>query len=307
MAAPFPFELLGPPDPLTLPLPAAERPAEGVRLLRGVPYHIPAGQRPLELDVWLPAEAAGPLPVVVYVHGGAWRGGHRSDMGPLVRDLEPFARLARAGFAVVCPDYRLSGEEVFPAQLDDLARLTPWLAARSAELGTDPARTVLWGASAGGHLAALAALGATGAFGDPAPEVLGCVVWYGPADLTALADDFPPGRFDPADPATFEALLLGAAPADVPALARAASPALRVTGGAPPFLVLHGADDSLVPVEQGRRLAAALRAQGVPVDFREIPGADHLWVGLTAEATADCFDASLAFVRSVTSGAAPTA
>ncbi|MCZ9343065.1 alpha/beta hydrolase, partial [Streptomyces sp. TRM76130] len=105
-------------------------------------------------------DATGPVPVVVFVHGGAWRTGLRDDLGPRFRDWAPgpFARLARAGFAVVCPDYRLSGEAPHPAQQDDLAALLAWLRARAADLGVDAARTVLWGESAGGHLAALTAL-----------------------------------------------------------------------------------------------------------------------------------------------------
>lgn len=113
--APF----LAPPDPATLPLPPAAHPADGVRLLRGVPYAVRDGSRPLELDLWLPEQppTAGPPPVILFVHGGAWRTGLRDDLGPRFRAWRPgpFARLAQAGFAVACPDYRLSGEAVFPA------------------------------------------------------------------------------------------------------------------------------------------------------------------------------------------------
>ncbi|WEH43199.1 alpha/beta hydrolase [Streptomyces sp. AM 2-1-1] len=303
MPRPFPFELLAPPDPLTLRLPPAAHPFPGVRLLRAVPYGVLDGGRPLELDLWLSDDVPGPRPVIVFVHGGAWRQGLRDDMGPFMRDPEPgpFARLAAAGFAVACVDYRLSGEAVFPAQLDDLRTALGWLHARSGELGTDSSRTVLWGASAGGHLAALTALA------DPAgtaavPPVRGCVVWYAPTDLGALAEDCPPGRFDPGSTTSFEALLLGGAPDAQPALVAAASPAKRAGPGSPPFLVLHGTDDTLVPVAQGRRLAAALRAAAVPVDFREIEGADHLWVGIEEDRITECFLTSLRFARSVTAG-----
>ncbi|MEV5518605.1 alpha/beta hydrolase, partial [Streptomyces flaveolus] len=194
--APF----LAPPDPTALPLPPAARPADGVRLLRAVPYAVHDGSRPLELDVWLPEEAPDePLPVIVFVHGGAWRTGLRDDLGPRFRTWRPgpFARLARAGFAVVCPDYRLSGEAVFPAPLDDLGAALAWLRARAADLGIDAERVVAWGESAGGHLAALLALTA-------GPPLRGCVVWYGATDLTA------------APPRTPEAGLLGAPAADAP-------------------------------------------------------------------------------------------
>jgi acetyl esterase/lipase len=288
--------LLAPPDPLRLPLPSAALPTPGVRLLRGVPYLVPDGRRPLELDLWLPTEPAGPLPVVVFVHGGAWRTGLRDDLGPAFRSWRPgpFARLAQAGFAVACADYRLSGEAVHPAQLDDLGAALAWLQARSGELGLDTARTVVWGESAGGHLAALLALAAP-ARGSGVPPVTGCVTWYAPTDLVALAKD-------PADPHTFEAMLVGGAPADLPERTRDAGPVHHVTSAAPPFLVLHGARDSVVPSDQAVRLAAALDEAGVPVDLHLVPGADHLWHGLAPDGAEDCFTRSLAFVRDRTAG-----
>ncbi|AEY86885.1 putative esterase [Streptomyces hygroscopicus subsp. jinggangensis 5008] len=127
----FPLRLLAPPDPATLPLPHPAHPAhpaDGARLLRGAVYAVPDGSRLLTVDLWLPEEAAPPVPVVVFVHGGAWRTGLRDDLGPRFRSWQPgpFARLARAGFAVACPDYRLSGEVPYPAQTDDLTASLAW-------------------------------------------------------------------------------------------------------------------------------------------------------------------------------------
>ncbi|GAA2489865.1 prolyl oligopeptidase family serine peptidase [Streptomyces gobitricini] len=110
-----------------------------------------------------------------------------------------------------------------------------------------------WGESAGAHLASLLAL---------SRPVRGCVSWYGPTDLTTLPGQSRPGTYDAADPTTREALLLGAAISEAPALARAASPVAHVSAGAPPFLVLHGTDDSLIPLAQGAQFAAALREAG---------------------------------------------
>ncbi|MEV5612721.1 alpha/beta hydrolase [Streptomyces sp. NPDC052225] len=282
-------DLIAAPHPDIAPLPfAAERPG-GIRVLRGVPYAEPAGARPLELDLWLPARAPGlPCPLVLFVHGGAWRRGRRDDMGMHTRAWQPgpFERLAAAGIAVACADYRLSGEATFPAPLDDLRAALDWLTLRSAEVGIDPGRVVVWGESAGGHLASLLALARGG------PRVAGAVVWYGPADLTTAR---PP--FDPADPATPEALLLGAAPAEVPELAFAASPLRQAHADAPPFLVVHGEADSMVPCSHGRDLAAALRAAGVPVELRTAPGADHGWHGAGEARVREIFEASLEFVR----------
>ncbi|GGS88946.1 alpha/beta hydrolase [Streptomyces griseoviridis] len=290
---PFPFHLLAPPDPAALPLPHPARPADGVTLLRGAVYAVPDGGRPLTTDLWLPEDATGPVPVVVFVHGGAWHTGLRDDPGPRFRAWRPgpFARLARAGFAVVCPDYRLSGEAPHPAQRDDLAAVLAWLRTRAGDLGLDPSRTVLWGESAGGHLAALTALT------QPPGTVAGCVTWYAPTDLPGLAEDRPEGTYDAHDPASFEALLLGGAPAGRPDTARDASPVTHVGAGAPPFLLLHGTDDSLVPPRQSVRLAEALRAAGHHPDLCLVDGGDHLWVGLSDADAADCFARTLAFAR----------
>ncbi|MFG3205136.1 alpha/beta hydrolase fold domain-containing protein [Streptomyces sp. NPDC048192] len=287
----FPAELLAPPDPAALPLPPLAPAGDGVRLLRGAVYAVPEGNRPLELDLWLPARAQGPVPVIVFVHGGAWRTGLRDDLGPRFRHWQPgpFARLVRAGFALACPDYRLSGEVTHPGQLRDLRAAVAWLRTRSAELGLDADRTVLWGESAGGHLAALLALTAG------APPIRGCVTWYAPTDLTRLAEDQPPGNYDPADPGTFEALLIGGALTDLPDRARDASPVSHVAPGAPPFLVLHGTYDVIVPCAQGDRLVSALRAVGAHAELVPVPGGDHLWAGIPEDEVERCFTASLDF------------
>ncbi|PSM42554.1 alpha/beta hydrolase [Streptomyces dioscori] len=230
---------------------------------------------------------------------GAERTGLRGDPGPAFRSWRPgpFARLAQAGFAVACPGYRLSGEAVHPAQVDDLSAALAWLHVRSGELGLDTARTVLWGESAGGHLAALLAL--TSARRGPAvPPVTGCVTWYAPTDLLAPAKD-------PADGHTFEAMLVGGAPADMPERTRDASPVHHVTADAPPFLVLHGTEDHIVPSDQGVRLADALREAGVPADLRLIDGADHLWHGLAEAEVERCFALSLDFSRECSAPPSP--
>ncbi|CAL9650947.1 hypothetical protein SUDANB176_06621 [Streptomyces sp. enrichment culture] len=296
--APFPLHLLAPPDPAVLPLPHPARPADGVRLLRGAVYAVPDGSRPLTVDLWLPEDAAGPVPVVVFVHGGGWRTGLRDDLGPRFRHWRPgpFARLARAGFAVACPDYRLSGEAPHPAQRDDLAACLAWLRARAADLGLDTTRTVVWGESAGGHLAALTALT------RPAGTVSGCVTWYAPTDLPALAEDRPKDAYDAHDPATPEALLLGGAPVERTGPARDASPVTHVGPQAPPFLLLHGTDDTLVPARQSVRLAEALRAAGHHPDLRLLDGGDHLWVGLPDEDVEDCYTRTVDFARRCTGG-----
>ncbi|WP_244905255.1 alpha/beta hydrolase [Streptomyces agglomeratus] len=265
-------ELIAAPHPDHARLPAAAPHQSGVRELRGVPYSDVEGSRPLELDLWLPqTNPAGPAPLVLFVHGGAWRRGRRDDMGLRTRHWAPgpFARIAAAGFAVACADYRLSAEATFPAPLDDLRAALRWLTLRSAELSIDTERTVVWGESAGGHLASLLALTHTG------PPLAGAVIWYAPSDLTAAR-----GCFTPEDSGTPEALMLGAAPATVPARAGAASPLAQVGSGAPPFLLVHGDADTMVACSHSESLAAALEETGSPVELWTVAGADHGWYGL---------------------------
>jgi acetyl esterase/lipase len=153
---------------------------------------------------------------------------------------------------------------------------------------------VLWGESSGAHLAALAALR------RPA-GIAGVVDWYGPADLTRLGADLHPD--DPAlfddDPDTREAGLIGGPVAWAPDTAAAASPALQVRSGTPPFLIAHGTADDLVPFAQSARFAEALRAEGVEVELMPVEGASHFWHGV--DDTGPLFDRALDFARRVLS------
>ena len=168
-----------------------------------------------------------------------------------------------------------------------------WLTGRAEEYGFDPGRVVLWGESAGAHLAALLGLG------SPRPAVRGVVDWYGPADLAALQEQVGAAGALTEDPTdTREARLLGAPVAEVPELARAASPVSHVRAGAPPFLIAHGTADRAVPLRQSEALAAALAAAGADVRFSAVEGADHMWAGV--DDLTPLFDAVVAFAREVT-------
>ncbi len=227
------------------------------------------GYRALELDVYRPDETSdGPRPLVHYVHGGGWRVSHRSRAPRETRgwDRGFFERITDAGFVVAAPDYRFSGEAVFPAQLDDTLEARRWLHAHVGELGTDRERTYLWGASAGGHLAALAALTPP----DDVRSVTGAVCWYAITDLRAL---------DHASTTSFEAHLLGGPIGEHLDLAEAASPVAQVRADPPPFLLQHGAADTWVPCDQSVRLARALEAAGGSVELEIVPGADHFFDG----------------------------
>jgi acetyl esterase/lipase len=279
------------------PLPPAHEAGGGVAVLAGVPYAALPGARPLELDLYLPA--ARPAPVVVFVHGGGWRLGSRHSAGPSYPGTTAFEAVARAGVAVASVDHRLSGEALWPAQLHDVKAAVRWLRARAGELGVDPERVYAWGESAGGHLAALLGLtaGDPGLEGEvgvtgPSSAVAAVAAWYPPTDLPALPGDL---GTDPAAADSREAQLLGAPVATVPDRAAQASPVTHASPGAPPFLLLHGRADRLVPCVQSERLRDALQDAGVPVELTTYDGTDHMWRGSPGAAD-DALARTIAFL-----------
>ncbi len=243
----------------------------------GLAFHEVVGFRPVELDLYLPA-ACSPPPVVIYLHGGGWRRGSRRQLLPAVVAVEPdpFGRLARAGFAVAVADYRLSGEATHPAALEDVRAAIDWVRTGPCSAQLDGSRIVLWGESAGGHLALLGGL-------DPGPgrtAVAAVIAWFPVTDLVGLAEDVRAAGGEPDDgPGSRESLLIGAEVADRPDLARRASPTAYAHASAPPVLLLHGTDDVLVPAVQSSRLAAELGAAGSSVEVGLVKGAGHMWKG----------------------------
>ncbi|SHN75105.1 alpha/beta hydrolase [Cryptosporangium aurantiacum] len=280
------------------PLPPAHVAADGVRTVNAIPYAGVPGYRPLELDLILPPEAVGPVPVVVFLHGGGWRVGSRSTVGPAYAGTRPtpFERLALAGIAVASVDYRLSAEATWPAPLHDVKAAVRWLRARGSEAGLDTTRIAAWGESAGGHLAAL--LGLTGnsaalegeiGYTGPSSAVDAVVGWYTPSDLGAVATDL---GADPDAPDSREAQLLGGPVTADPERTAEASPITYAGPGAPPFLLLHGTADRLISVRQSERFAALL--PGATLELFD--GADHMWRG-APEAAAAALDRTVTFLR----------
>ena len=233
------------------------------------------------------------MPLIVWLHAGGWRSGNRKQAPDLSRHF------AMHGFAMASIDYRLSGEATFPAQLHDVKAAIRWLRANAGSYGIDGRRIGLWGASAGGHLATLAALTPDEEFGhqesganehrDVPTDVQAVVTAYAPIDflqMDAQRDDtlvavddpsafvLPPGART-ADARSYESLLIGAPIHDRPDLARAASPLTYVAAGAPPFLIVHGRSDRAVPVQQSELLHDALAAAGTDVTLHLIAGRGH--------------------------------
>jgi acetyl esterase/lipase len=245
------------------------------------------------MDIWLPRQAAGPVPLVVWVHGGAFQLGDRRELPPTFAPDSVFRLLNEAGIACATVDYRHSLEAPFPAQLHDLKAAVRYLREYSSDLGVDPARFGAWGESAGGHLAALIGLtgdradleGGLGAQGHPS-GVSAVVDFYGVSSLVDIPPmDMPDGLFPPALTAAVPAgmslqpehmLVGGSGNRD---LLAAASPVSYVAPGAPPFLLIHGDRDALVPHSQTDLLAAALAEAGVEHQVVTIEGGDHCFFG----------------------------
>ncbi len=267
----------------------------GVAAHRDVIFSRPAGFRPLSLDLYVPSRPATAL--CLYLHGGGWRVGGRADGPGRAKNWTPsfFEQVAALGLAVASIDYRLSGEAVFPAQREDVAEAAGFLAAHRGDYGITTPRTVAWGVSAGGHLAALHAL--------TSPGVDAVVCWYPPTDLSALPDDIEDaGGTGDRGPESRESQLIGALLTQRPDLAAAASPVRFAHAGAPPFLFLHGAADALVPPRQSRRLAAALAAAGVAATVELVPGAGHMFPELDDAATRRVVERSARFLIEPASG-----
>jgi acetyl esterase/lipase len=259
----------GPEPSLSLP--------ENVRVEKDLNY---AGTRnPRQaLDLVLPrANRSGkPLPMIVIIHGGAFRAGNKS-MG--LREAAGFA--GTGDYAAATINYRLSGEATWPAQIHDCKAAIRWLRANAAKYGLDPDRIGVIGASAGGHLAAM--LGAGGGVaaleGDLGPHTgvssrVKCVVdLFGPSDLLAMADY--PSRIDHNAPHSPESELIGGALPEHKDAARAASPITYISHDDPPFLIFHGTEDPLVPFNQSERLTEALKAAGVSCAFVRVIDASH--------------------------------
>ena len=252
----------------------------GVRMYRDVVYQTLPGYRPQIVDIYVPA-TPGPHPLVLYIHGGGWMGGHTRHSGALADFPKVLASFAAEGFTVASLEYRLSAEARFPAQLQDANAALRFLRAHAGEYRIDPARVGIWGGSAGGHLAALTAVTCRDTALDPAAASDGCVqaavTWYGVYDFAGMTVT-PDGN-------AAGAKLLGCEGRCPDDRIRAVSPVTYIDARDPPFLLIHGDDDKVVPVAQSHIGEAALRKAGVPVQAIYIPGVDHSFIGKTPQAT----------------------
>ncbi len=231
-----------------------------------------AGRRN-NLDIWRRADLPldGKAPVLLQVHGGAWIVGNKEQQA-----LPLLAHMAENGWVCVSINYRLSPRATWPDHIVDVKRALAWIKANIAEHGGDPDFVAITGGSAGGHLSSLAALTPNEPMFQPGFEeadtsVVAAVPFYGVYDWTNRDGS---GRSDMDD--LLARLILKTTKDQSPELWRDASTMSWVGPDAPPFFVIHGANDSLVPVEQARSFVAMLRSESKrPVAYAELPGAQH--------------------------------
>ena len=248
-------------------------PVLGAQVFRDLAY-VRDGSPEQRLDLVLPAPpepARPPVPLILWIHGGSWEhGSHHQN---------PAQAMAGRGYAVASIGYRLSSQAKYPAQIEDCRAAVRWLRAHASEYGLDPVRFGVWGASAGGHLAALLGTAAGEKRFDVGENLeqsaaVQCVIdSFGPADLLHWGEPPLPAYLD--TPNSAVARLLGGRVRDHAELARLASPVTFVDRRAAPFLILHGEDDPIVPAQQSVVLDAALRRAGVESTLVIIPGAGH--------------------------------
>ena len=238
--------------------------AQAQDVKRDIPYAEPAHDRHV-LDVYSPAGAKN-FPVVFWIHGGGWQAGDKS-LGSNSFQL----RLARDGYAVASINYRLSGEAIFPAQINDCKAAIRWLRANAAQYNLDPTRIGVWGSSAGGHLAALVGTsndvtdleGTVGGNSQYSSRVQAVGDWYGPTDFLQM--DVQAGQagcigsnHNSGD--SPESRLLGCAIQTCPQTVQRANPMTYATRDDPPFFIQHGQIDCTVPPGQSQILQNLLQS-----------------------------------------------
>ncbi len=236
--------------------------------------------QPLLLDLLQPA-AASPTPLVIWIHGGGWLSGSRTPLPSQV------SALCARGYAVASVDYRLTTTAIWPAQIQDVRGAVRFLRARAGSYNLDPARFAAWGTSAGGHLAAMLGTaggvptitvgnvtvdleGTTGGNPGVSSRVQAAIDWYGATDVQRMFLYASSTDHDTAGSA--ESKLVGGPIQQHPELCATADPITYVSADDPPFLVMHGTVDDLIPFNQSELLVDALRAASVPVTF--VPVAD---------------------------------
>ena len=217
-----------------------------------------------KLDIYLPNEGRGSFPIIISIHGGAFLGGDKSDV-----QVNPMLEGLKHGYAVVSINYRLSGEALFPKNINDVKAAIRWVKANAATYRMNSDKIALWGGSAGGNLAALA-----GTSGDvkeledlslgnanQSSRVQAVVDWFGPTNFLLMDEQLKetgngiPNHSDDNSP---ESKVMGQKITKIPAKVQLGNPEIYISKDDPPFLIEHGTKDQLVPTQQSVNFAAKL-------------------------------------------------
>lgn len=238
-----------------------------------------------KLDLYWPDEGNGPFPVILVIHGGAFMGGDKRDI-----QLTPMLAGLKRGYAVVSMNYRMSGEAIFPALVQDVRAAIRWVRANAEKFLFDPAKIAVWGGSAGGYLALMAGVAAgipelddlaLGNSEQPG-NVQAVVAWFPPTDFLKMDEQLaesgflPPPEFAHSGANSPESLILGQKITEIPNLVRMANPETYLRPGLPPFFIQHGKMDDTVPYQQSLNFAKKL-ADIAPeqVTHEILPNARH--------------------------------
>lgn len=232
------------------------------------------------LDIYLPANTKGKIPLVIFIHGGGWLVNDKyADIGYMKKTV---AEIVSSGFALASIDYRFATQAIFPAQMQDCNRAISFLYDNADKYGFDKNRFALMGFSAGGHLASMVGLSKNNnvetffmSKTNKSFRFKAVVDFYGPAELILF-----PGANDEKSP---EAILIGATPLSRPDLAKAASPVTYVDKNDPPFLIIHGEKDDMVAPKQSQLLSAWLSVAGIENELMIVKDAPHFGVMFDAD------------------------
>ncbi|MGH2929145.1 MAG: alpha/beta hydrolase fold domain-containing protein [Solirubrobacteraceae bacterium] len=257
----------------------------GVEIRRDLAYAA-AGELSLKLDLYLPESRAGACPVVLYLHGGAFMVGARTDFAQ-----ERLLPVARGGVAVASAAYRFSDVVTYPAQVHDVKAAVRWLRAHASEHGYDATRVGAWGASAGGYLALMLGVtagsseheGEQGDDLDADSSVDAVAAWFAPAELLSTDVFLPPPDWPlppfisgpPPQPSILARLLGVERVTDDPGLAAAASPVTYASRATASFLLMQGDRDAVIAEDQSRRMHESLVQSGADSTLLLIAGANH--------------------------------
>lgn len=238
-----------------------------------------------KLDLYLPdtEPPTDGYPLVVFIHGGAWMMCDKRDV-----QLKPALKAVGAGFAVASVNYRLSSEAIFPAPIQDVKAAVHYLRHRAGDFTLDGRRIAAWGCSAGAHLASLAGTtSGTGLFeprasapSEQGSSVQAVVSWFGPTDFLLMdryLAETGNGIPDHTSPESPESRLLGGLISERPEAVREANPETYLTKNCPPFLLMHGDRDSIVPHQMSEVFAGRINNVAGPgrAELLILNGADH--------------------------------